>query len=133
VGAVARWKGGLAAGTSTGGITNKRPGRVGDSPIIGAGTYAEDGVCAVSATGHGELFIRHAVAHDIAARVKYLKAPVAQAAADVLGGLPQEPKGVGGLIALDAHGNLAMPFDTPAMFRGYVTEDGKVYVAIFEE
>lgn len=133
VGCVVLWKGELAAGTSTGGMTNKRPGRVGDSPIIGAGTYAENGVCAISATGHGELFIRHTVAHDIAARVKYLKQPIERSAADVLRELPHEPGGVGGLIALDARGNLTMPFDTSGMYRGYATANGKTRVAIFPE
>jgi beta-aspartyl-peptidase (threonine type) len=133
VGTVVLWKGHLAAGTSTGGLTNKPAGRVGDSPIIGAGTYAEDGVCAVSGTGHGEVFIRYAVAHDIAARIKYLKVPIGQAAEEVLHGLPEERGGVGGLIAIDAHGNLSMPFNTAGMFRGYVTADGKIHVAIFED
>jgi beta-aspartyl-peptidase (threonine type) len=133
VGCVVLWKGNLAAGTSTGGMTNKMPGRAGDTPVIGAGTYAENGACAVSCTGHGEMFIRHAVAHDITARVKYLKQPVDKAAADVLRELPQEKAGVGGLIALDSKGNLATPFDTPAMFRGYLTSDGKIHLAIFEE
>ena len=133
VGAVALWKGRLAAGTSTGGLTNKRPGRVGDSPIVGAGTYAEDGVCAVSATGHGEVFIEHVVAHDIAARMKYKGQSVQEAAGAVLRELPEEEGGVGGLIALDARGNLATPFNTPGMYRGHVTADGKVYVAIYAE
>jgi beta-aspartyl-peptidase (threonine type) len=133
VGAVALWKGRLAAGTSTGGLTNKRPGRVGDSPIVGAGTYAEDGVCAVSATGHGEVFIRHVVAYDIAARMKYKGQSVHGAAEAVLRGLPGEEGGVGGLIALDAKGNLTTPFNTPGMYRGHVTADGKVSVAIYGE
>jgi beta-aspartyl-peptidase (threonine type) len=133
VGAVALWKGRLAVGTSTGGLTNKRPGRVGDSPIVGAGTYAEDGVCAVSATGHGEVFIQHVVAYDIAARIKYKGQSVAEAAEAVLRGLPGEEGGVGGLIAVDAKGNLTTPFNTPGMYRGHVTADGKVSVAIYAE
>lgn len=133
VGAVALWKDQFAAGTSTGGMTNKRPGRVGDSPIIGAGTYAENGVCAISGTGHGELFIRHTVAHDVAARVKYLHEPIAKAAADVLAEMPKEPGGVGGLIALDSRGNVTMPFNSAGMFRGYITADGKIHIAIFED
>jgi beta-aspartyl-peptidase (threonine type) len=133
VGAVVLWKDELAAGTSTGGMTNKRPGRVGDSPIIGAGTYAENGACAVSATGHGEVFICHTVAHDLAARVKYLHEPIGKAAADILAEMPKEKDGVGGLIALDSKGNLTMPFNSTGMFRGYVTADGKIYVAIFED
>jgi beta-aspartyl-peptidase (threonine type) len=134
VGAVAvDGKGNLAAGTSTGGMTRKRPGRVGDSPIIGAGTYADNAACAVSATGHGELFIRHAVAHEIVALMKYKKLSVADAAAEALRQLPEEPGGVGGLIALDAAGDLAMPYNTEGMYRGYVTSDGKVHIAIYEE
>jgi beta-aspartyl-peptidase (threonine type) len=133
VGAVAFWKSNLAAGTSTGGLTNKRHGRVGDSPIIGAGTYADNGACAISATGHGEVFIRHVVAHNIAARVKYLHMPLEQAAAEVLEEMPKEPEGVGGLIALDIKGRLTMPFNTPGMFRGYITSDGSVHVAIFAD
>jgi beta-aspartyl-peptidase (threonine type) len=134
VGAVALdSRGNLAAGTSTGGMTNKRPGRVGDSPIIGAGTYADNTACAISATGHGELFIRHAVAHEIVALMKYKKLPVAEAAAEAIRQLPEEKDGVGGLIALDAHGNLAMPFNTPGMYRGYMTSDGKTHIAIYPE
>ena len=131
VGAVALAHGTLTAGTSTGGMTNKRYGRVGDSPLIGAGTYADNASCAVSCTGHGEIFIRYAVAHDVAARMKYKGQTVAAAAADVIQGLPWEEDGVGGLIALDARGNLAMPYDTEGMYRGYVTSAGKVHVAIY--
>jgi beta-aspartyl-peptidase (threonine type) len=134
VGAVARdARGSLAAGTSTGGMTNKRPGRVGDSPLIGAGTYADNAACAVSCTGHGELFIRHAVAHEIVARMKYNKQSVGEAASDVLRQLPEEEGGIGGLIALDRDGNLAMPYNTEGMYRGYVTQDGKVVVRIYKE
>jgi beta-aspartyl-peptidase (threonine type) len=133
VGAVALKDGTLAAGTSTGGLTNKRHGRIGDSPIIGAGTYADNETCAASCTGHGEVFIRYTVAHDIAARMKYQKLSVKDAAEKVLGGLPHEPGGVGGLIALDSQGNLAMPFNTDGMYRGYVTSDGKIRVAIYQK
>jgi beta-aspartyl-peptidase (threonine type) len=134
VGAVAIDRhGNLAAGTSTGGMTNKRYGRVGDSPIIGAGTYAENGVGAVSATGHGEIFIRHAVAHDIIALMKYKKLSVAEAAREVMEKLPTEPEGVGGVIALDNKGNFATPFNTEGMFRGYVTRDGAIEVAIYRK
>jgi len=125
--------GNLAAGTSTGGMTKKRPGRVGDSPIIGAGTYADNAACAVSATGHGELFIRFAVAHEVAALIKYKELSVETAAKGALGQLPPEPGGVGGLIALDAKGNLAMPFNTEGMYRGYVTSDGKFHTAIYDK
>jgi beta-aspartyl-peptidase (threonine type) len=132
VGAVALdQQGNLAAGTSTGGITYVYPGRVGDSPIIGAGTYAENASCAVSCTGHGELFIRHTVAADVAARVKYRKDSLQKAAADVLAGLPHEQGGVGGLIALDRSGTPAIVFNTPAMFRGSVTRSGKIFVAVY--
>jgi beta-aspartyl-peptidase (threonine type) len=124
--------GNLAAGTSTGGITFVRPGRVGDSPIIGAGTYAENGVCAVSCTGKGELFIRHTVAYDIAARVKYRGDSLKKATEDVLAGLPRIPGGAGGIIALDAKGNVALPYSTNGMYRGTITQSGKVWTAIYE-
>jgi beta-aspartyl-peptidase (threonine type) len=134
VGAVARDRHGhLAAATSTGGMTNKLPGRVGDTPLIGAGTYADNETCAVSATGDGEVFIRHVVAHDVAARMKYQKLSVQEAAVAALQEIPPEPGGVGGLIALDAGGNFAMPFNTPGMYRGSITADGKTHVAIYEE
>jgi beta-aspartyl-peptidase (threonine type) len=134
VGAVAvDRQGNLAAGTSTGGMTNKRFGRVGDSPIIGAGTYAENGVCAVSGTGHGEIFIRYAVAHQIIALMKYKKLSVGDAAREVMEKLPKEEEGVGGLIALDSNGNFAMPFNTEGMYRGYMTADGKIEVAIYKK
>jgi beta-aspartyl-peptidase (threonine type) len=134
VGAVALDRhGNLAAGTSTGGMTNKRYGRVGDSPIIGAGTYAENGVCAVSGTGHGEVFIRHAVAHDIVALMKYKKLTVVDAAREVIEKLPKEDGGVGGVIALDDKGNFATPFNTEGMFRGHITRDGQVEVAIYRK
>ena len=128
VGAVAVDRAGnLAAATSTGGLTDKRPGRVGDSPLIGAGTFADNATCAVSATGEGELFIRAVVAHDISARMKYLKAGVRDAAGAVVKGLPDD---VGGVIALDKDGVVAMPFNTAGMWRGWVTADGTVHTAI---
>jgi beta-aspartyl-peptidase (threonine type) len=134
VGAVALDRhGNLAAGTSTGGMTNKRHGRIGDSPVIGAGTYADNSACAVSCTGHGEIFIRYAVAHDVAARVRYAKRSVDEAARQTLARLPKEEGGVGGLIALDAKGNAAMRFNTEGMYRGTVTSDGKVRVWIYEK
>jgi beta-aspartyl-peptidase (threonine type) len=126
VGAVALDQhGNLAAGTSTGGLSNKRFGRIGDSPIIGAGTYANNQSCAVSSTGIGEFWIRYTVAHDICARVQYRNMPI-QAAADAV--VQQELKpvgGEGGVIGLDAHGNLMMSFNTSGMGRGYVGADGK--------
>jgi beta-aspartyl-peptidase (threonine type) len=134
VGAVARDRQGrLAAGTSTGGLTNKRYGRVGDSPVIGAGTYADDTACAVSCTGHGEVFLRHAVAHDVAARVKYKGQSVAEAARAALKELPDEEGGVGGLIALDKWGRFAAPYNTEGMYRGWATADGTFHVAIYEK
>ncbi|MDR3632967.1 MAG: isoaspartyl peptidase/L-asparaginase [Isosphaeraceae bacterium] len=125
--------GNLAAGTSTGGMTNKRYGRVGDSPIIGAGTYADNSTCAVSCTGHGEVFIRNAVAHDIVARMKYGKRSLGEAAREALRALPSEPGGVGGMIALDARGNAIIEFDTEGMYRGQITESGAVTTAIYRE
>jgi beta-aspartyl-peptidase (threonine type) len=134
VGAVALDRhGDLAAGTSTGGMTNKRFGRVGDSPVIGAGTYADNAACAVSCTGHGEVFIRHAVAHDIVARMKYLNQSVAEAARATLDGLPPEKGGAGGLIALDAQGRFAAPYNTAGMFRGWITADGTVHILIYDK
>lgn len=127
-------QGHLAAATSTGGMTNKRFGRVGDSPIIGAGTYADDASCAVSGTGHGEFFIRNVVAYDIAALVKYKGLPVAEAAAAVVHGKLRAPdRGEGGVIAIDRRGRYAMPFNSEGMFRGCITADGQVYVAIYPE
>ncbi len=122
----------LAAATSTGGMTNKRWGRVGDSPIIGAGTYA-DARCAVSGTGWGEYFIRAAVAHDICARVEYRGDSIEQAANDVVMTVVPELGGDGGVIALDAAGNYAMPFNTQGMYRGTIGADGNVSVAIFRD
>jgi L-asparaginase / beta-aspartyl-peptidase len=134
VGAVALDKAGnLAAGTSTGGIMNKLPGRLGDSPVIGAGTYADNGTCAVSCTGHGEFFIRHVVAHDLAARMRYKKISVSESAAEVFHALPKMPGGIGGLIALDRQGNVTMHFDTVGMPRGYITADGKMHIGIYPE
>jgi len=134
VGAVALDKHGhLAAGTSTGGVTNKRAGRVGDSPIIGAGTYAEDNVVAVSCTGHGEFFIRAAVAYDVAARMKYQHATVEAATREIIKVRLPKLGGEGGLIALDAKGNVATPYNTPGMFHGYIRSDGTTHIAIFEE
>ncbi len=132
VGAVALDQAGhLAAATSTGGMTNKRYGRVGDSPVVGAGTYADDRTCAVSATGHGEYFIRLAVAHDVSARMMYLGESVEEAAGAVIGSRLGELGGTGGVIAMDAAGNVAMPFNTPGMFRGTITAGGAVTVGIY--
>jgi L-asparaginase / beta-aspartyl-peptidase len=122
--------GALAAGTSTGGMTNKRYGRVGDSPVIGAGTYADEH-CGVSATGHGELFIRYTVARDICARVEYTGVPLAQAAHDVVEVELVRAKGEGGIIAMDASGHWTLTFNTPGMYRGYIADDGVPHVDIF--
>ena len=131
VGAVALdAKGNLAAGTSTGGMTNKRWGRVGDSPIIGAGTYA-DARCAVSATGWGEFYIRATAARDICARVEFRGDSLKKAADEVVLGVIPKLGGDGGVIALDKDGNIAMPFNTDGMFRGWVDRDGKTHVAIY--
>ena len=131
VGAVALDRAGnLGAGTSTGGMTNKRFGRVGDSPIIGAGTYADNETCAVSCTGDGEYFIRAAVAHNVSAMMLYGGKPVAEAAA---GALEKARKlgGTGGLIALDRRGNFTTPFNTSGMYRGWIGADGRPNVAIY--
>ena len=121
VGAVALDKeGNIVAGTSTGGMTNKKYNRIGDSPIIGAGTFADNKTCGVSCTGHGEYFIRYAVAHDVAARMEYKGESVNEAAEFVVNTKLVEAKGSGGLIALDAMGNVSMPFNTEGMYRGYV-------------
>lgn len=133
VGAVALdRRGHLAAATSTGGMTLKKYGRVGDAPIIGAGTWADQG-CAVSATGWGEFFIRLNVAHDICARMRYGGASLAAAADEVV--LERVPAlgGNGGVIAIDAKGNLRLPFNTSGMYRGYIDTDGKRAVAIYRE
>ena len=123
----------LAAGTSTGGLTGKLPGRVGDSPIIGGGTYADDRACGVSCTGTGEVFIRHVVAHDVIARMLYGGNAIADAVQATIAGLPDEAEGIGGLIALDREGRHAfgMSQKSAGMYRGYATEDGQFFVAIY--
>jgi beta-aspartyl-peptidase (threonine type) len=131
VGAVALdAQGHIAAGTSTGGMTNKKFGRVGDSPIIGAGTYANDS-CGVSGTGWGEFYIRAAVAHDICARVAYRGDSLAKAAEDVVNGEVVRLGGDGGAIALDKDGNIVMPFNSPGMHRGWIRADGSRGTAVF--
>lgn len=122
----------LAAATSTGGLSNKRFGRIGDSPLIGAGTYA-DSMVAVSATGTGEVFIRAAVAHELCARVRHGKESLAVAAADLIGRVVPDLGGEGGLIALDARGQITLPFTTSSMHRGWLHPDGSRGVAIFGE
>ncbi|PYJ70492.1 MAG: beta-aspartyl-peptidase [Verrucomicrobia bacterium] len=132
VGAVALDKNGnLAAATSTGGTTNKRPGRVGDSPVIGAGTYANNATCAVSATGDGEYFIRATAARDVAALMEYRGMSLQEAAQAVLDKVAKLG-GSGGLIAIDRQGNVTLPFNTSGMYRGYVDPNGKFVVEIYK-
>jgi beta-aspartyl-peptidase (threonine type) len=132
VGAVALDKyGNLAAGTSTGGMANKKYGRIGDSPIIGAGTYADNASCAVSATGHGEFFIRNVIAYDIAARMKYKNVSLEKSAKATIDNLTSN-EGLGGVIALDKNGNIAMPFNTKGMFRAYAKPNGEVVIELFD-
>ncbi len=123
--------GNLAAGTSTGGMSNKRFGRVGDSPIIGAGTYADNRSCAVSATGHGEFFIRHVVAFQICERMRLTGASLETSAEHVVGEVLVDAGADGGVIAVDADGNIAMPFNTPGMYRARVGADGSLDIAIY--
>jgi beta-aspartyl-peptidase (threonine type) len=133
VGAVALdSQGNLAAATSTGGMTNKRYGRVGDSPLIGAGTWADER-CAVSGTGWGEFFIRNAVAHDIAARMAYGGDTLIAAAEAVIMQRVPELGGDGGAIAVDRDGNIAMPFSTAGMYRAWIATDGSRGTAIFRD
>jgi L-asparaginase / beta-aspartyl-peptidase len=131
VGAVARdASGSLAAATSTGGYTGKLPGRVGDSPTIGAGTYADDRTCAISCTGLGELFMRSVMAYDVSARMRYEGRPLARAADEALRGLARLG-GHGGLVAIDRRGNIAMPFSSPGMYRASIDRNGRRTVAIY--
>lgn len=123
----------LAAGTSTGGMTNKRFGRVGDSPIIGAGTYANDSTCAISCTGHGEYFIRHAVAYNVHSRM-YLKEETLEDASEfVINQELVQVEGKGGLIGIDNDGNYAMPFNTKGMFRAVLYEDGRIETMMYDK
>lgn len=132
VGAVAIDRvGNLAAATSTGGMTNKRYGRVGDSPIIGAGTYANNETCAVSATGSGEFFIRAVVAHDIHALVLYRQLSIEAAATEVVQRKLKRLGGEGGVVAVDRHGHIAMEFNSEGMFRGARDSRGRREVAIY--
>lgn len=134
VGAVALDRdGNLAAATSTGGMTNKRYGRVGDVPIIGAGTYADNATAAISATGHGEYFIRAVAAHSIAARMEFAGESLAEAADAVVMEKLQRMGGGGGVIAVDGKGNVTMPFNTSGMYRGSIDADGEVTTAIYRD
>jgi beta-aspartyl-peptidase (threonine type) len=130
VGAVARdQRGHLAAATSTGGLTNKRPGRVGDTPIVGVGTFADDSTLALSCTGTGESFIRAGFGHHIHARMAFSNWDLARACAEALE-LVRGYKGRGGCIAIDRHGNFALPYTSKVMFRAWAGEDGRVNVAV---
>ncbi len=134
VGAVALDKdGNLAAGTSTGGMTNKRFGRVGDAPIIGAGTYANNATCAVSATGWGEFFIRLSVARDISSLMEYRAMTVQQAADLVIKTKLQNLGGDGGVIAIDKFGNIGVSFNSEGMYRAYINAEGKPVVEIYKD
>lgn len=123
--------GNLAAATSTGGMTNKKFGRIGDTPIIGAGTYAENGVCAVSCTGHGEFFMLGVTAFDVAARMKYKNSSLENASNEAIERLT-EIKGEGGFVAVDAFGNVVLPFNSGGMYRGFITSDGEISVEIYK-
>jgi beta-aspartyl-peptidase (threonine type) len=131
VGAVALDQAGnLAAATSTGGNTNKRPGRIGDSPIIGSGTYANNKTCAVSATGDGEFFIRAVAAYDVSALMEYSRMNLGEAARVVIEKVAALG-GTGGLIAVDREGNIALPFNTTGMYRGFIDAEGKSFIGIY--
>ncbi len=125
-------EGNLAAGTSTGGMTNKRWNRIGDSPIIGAGTYANNKTCAVSCTGHGEFFIRYAVAHDVSAMMEYKKVSLQEAGNEIINVKLKNAGGTGGFVAVDKDGNIAMPFNTEGMYRAYIKPGEKV-VQIYKD
>ena len=134
VGAVALDRNGnLAAGTSTGGMTNKRLGRIGDAPIIGAGTFAENESGAVSATGHGEYFIRYNVAADICARVKYQGKTITQAGNEVIHDVLMPVGGTGGVIIIDSKGNMSLPFNTKGMFRATKSSISPTYIGMFKD
>jgi len=133
VGAVALDKqGNLAAATSTGGMTNKMSGRVGDSPLIGAGTYANNLTCAISCTGHGEYFIRHVVAYDVSALMEYKGLSLEESGREVIMKKLLAVKGEGGLIGIDRMGNMTLPFNTPGMYRGFRSSTGKRGAFIFQ-
>ncbi len=134
VGAVACDKhGNVAAATSTGGMTNKKWGRVGDSPMIGAGTYANNKTCAVSCTGSGEYFIRGVVAYDVSCLMEFKHLPIEEAANEVIQKRVLEIGGDGGLIAIDSQGNIAMPFNTEGMYRGFKTSKGEQQISIYKD
>jgi len=123
--------GNLAAGTSTGGMTNKKYGRIGDTPIIGAGTYANNNTCAVSSTGHGEYFIRNTVAYDVSALMEYQGLTLQEASEKVIHDKLKKLGGTGGLIAIDNKGDIAMPFNTAGMFRGFIKDNGEIEIKMY--
>jgi beta-aspartyl-peptidase (threonine type) len=134
VGAVALdSEGNLAAATSTGGMTNMKYGRIGDSPIIGSGTYANNNTCAVSCTGHGEFFIRAVAAYDVSALMEYRKLSLDKAADLVVNKKISDMNGEGGLIAIDKNCNISMPFNSEGMYRASISSDGKVFIKIYRE
>jgi len=123
--------GNVAAATSTGGMTNKKFGRIGDTPIIGAGTYADNQTCAVSCTGHGEFFMKTVAAYDVACRMKYKNLNLTEAANETITNL-FELGGEGGLVAVDAFGNVALPFNSEGMYRAFITSDGEPVIKIYK-
>ncbi|MCB0730070.1 MAG: isoaspartyl peptidase/L-asparaginase, partial [Ignavibacteriae bacterium] len=125
--------GNLAAGTSTGGMMGKKYGRVGDSPIIGAGTYANNKTCALSATGHGEFFIRNVVTHDISALMEYKGLTIKEAADQVINKKLKTQNALGGVIGLDKYGNVAMSYNTQGMFRGYRISGAEPVVKLYKD
>ncbi len=133
VGAVAcDMEGNIAAATSTGGMTNKKYGRIGDSPLIGAGTYAQNKTCAISCTGHGEPFIRSVAAYDVSCHMEYLGMGIEEAMKAVVHGKLLELDGEGGMIGIDAEGNVSMQFNSAGMYRGYRKSDGNKEIAIYK-
>ena len=126
-------QGNISAGTSTGGMTNKKWNRIGDSPIIGAGTYADNNSCGISSTGHGEYFIRAAVAHDISARMNYNNQSLPEAAKSVIQEKLVKMQGEGGIIGIDKNGLIHMEFNTSGMYRASINEEGETYIAIYKD
>jgi len=134
VGAVAMdVHGNLSAGTSTGGMTNKKYGRVGDSPMIGAGTYANNNTCAVSCTGHGEFFIRSVVAYDISCLIEYKGLSLQEACEIVVQRKLVQIGGEGGLIAIDSHGNIELPFNSEGMYRAMKRSNTELFIGIYRD
>ena len=134
VGCVALDKNGnIAAGTSTGGMTNKKWGRIGDAPIIGAGTYANNATCGISATGWGEYFIRNVVAYDVSAMMEYKGISIEKAAKEIIQKKLAKLGGNGGIIGLDKNGTIIMEFNTAGMYRASIDKEGKLTIGIYKE